>query len=481
MKKLSKIYVWILVPLLLGLNSCSDYFSPDIPTLLPEEEAYKDFLSSRAAVNGLYTGMQDLMTGYVVLGELRGDMIYTGTSANQDLKDIYQVSIKSDNAYLPYRNAFSLIHSSNQVIQNLANLRSAGTTYDEELDNMYAEALLLRTWIYFYLYRNYEEVPYIIEAYDIEATGTDIVEWIESQTEEMVSLPILEDQILTAIPLFDTEKTTETSFFNLTSAYGLLGEIYLWENSYADAVDVLLSSIKTGEGNRFILDRDLENSKWLNIFKGDETANDEIITKIIFDKGEKQQNGLFQLFAGQAVNGNQLAPVKRIEDYFRGTHRFEGTFKGGFFVGKYTRSTDDPYTSDMPIILYRAADLHLMLAEAYNRLGDYDTALDLLNNGSDSLFTAGSKGIRGRVALPGVSLNVDEDAKMIELEDLILFERGLELAFEGKRWYDILRIGKRRNNTDYIANAIMQRFENPDSSAIRNYFADPSNWYLPHE
>jgi hypothetical protein len=361
-------------------------------------------------------------------------------------------------------------------------LRETGTTYDDELDNMYAEAILVRTWIYFYLFRNYKEIPYLTSPYDSEAAELDIVAWLNSSSGLTVGLSVLENDALSAISLLAPEKVSETEFFNRASARALLAEMYLWENRYADAVNILLEAIASGSGNRFILDRDLENAKWANIFKGDETANDEIITRIVFDKGEKQENELLPLFAAHAVGGNQLNVTERIRTRFEGTHRFNGTFKSGLYVGKYTRSSDDPYTSDMPVLLYRAADLHLMLAEAYNRLGETQTALNLLNNGSDSLFTAGSKGIRGRVAMKSLKLTeTDPEEIMLEMEDLIMLERSMELAFEGKRWYDILRIGIRRNSTDYIANKVMERFENPDSLGIRTYFADRTNWFLPVE
>lgn len=482
MKRKLLLKVFLSIVFVSGFFSCTDYFSPDLTTQLPDEAAYKDFLSSRAAVNGLYTGLQNLMSSYVVVGELRGDMLRPNAAASQDLMDIYNLSIKPDNSYLPYRNSYGLIHSCNDVIQHLNTLREVGTTYDEELDNMYAEAVLVRTWVYFFIYRNYNEAPYIVSSYNASASELPVLEWIEENSQERVTLAALESDLQIIIPLFDPTKISETEFFNLSSAYALLGDMYLWENQYEDAVEALLSSINIGNGYRFILDRDLENNKWLNIFKGDETATDEIMTKIIFDKGEKQENELLPLFAAHAIGGNQLDVVDKFANKLVGTYRFDGTFKGGLFVGKYTRSDDDPYSSDMPVILYRAADVHLLLAEAYNRLGEFNIALDILNRGSDSLFTAGSKGIRGRVALDNLQLNsTDPTDKIIELEDMILQERSMELAFEGKRWYDILRVGKRRMEPNYIANMILERFENPDSVSVRDYFSNTANWYLPEE
>ena len=482
MRKHSKIYLLLTLISTLSVMSCSDYFSPAIDTLLPEEESYKDFLSSRAAVNGLYADLQGLMTAYIVTGELRGDMLQPTDKADADLTNIYQLKISPENQYLAYRKAFGLIASCNGVIHQLSELRIKGTTYDNELDNMYAESMLIRTWVYFYLYRSYGEVPYITDPYLQNEAGTPYAEWVEQHTDVMLTMTNLIDDVSLTLDLFDPTKNTASEFFNISSAYAILGEIYLWGDQYFDAIAALSQSIKTGNGSRFILDKDLENAKWVNIFKGDESATDEIMTKVIFDKGEKQENGLLALFSSTSPEGNQLIPVTFITNALKGSYRYNGTFKNIDEVGKYTRTEDDPYTSDMPVLLYRAADIHLMLAEAYNRIGNYNVALDLLNTGSDSLFTAGSKGIRGRVALSSLKLEsqAPEDI-LLELEELILDERGRELAFEGKRWFDILRIGKRRNDPDFISDKIIKRFDNPDSLFVKNYFADSRNWYLPAE
>jgi len=71
-----------------------------------------------------------------------------------------------------------------------------------------------------------------------------------------------------------------------------------------------------------------------------------------------------------------------------------------------------------------------------------------------------------------------------DTEDLIIAESGLETAFEGNRWGDLLRIALRRQATDpnYLANKIGAKFDAAGSSqagAIRAKLADPANWYLP--
>jgi len=71
-----------------------------------------------------------------------------------------------------------------------------------------------------------------------------------------------------------------------------------------------------------------------------------------------------------------------------------------------------------------------------------------------------------------------------DTEDLIIAESGLETAFEGNRWGDLLRIALRRQATDpnYLANKIGAKFDaahSTDAGTVKAKLADPANWYLP--
>lgn len=467
----------------LSVSSCQKFFDPDLSDSLSEKDAFSDVLSSRSAVNGLYALAQDIMTSYVVLGELRGDLLKVTSAADQDLKDIYNLVNKAGNSYFPQMKAYTLVANCNDVAFHLEEALKRGTSYDKDLKNMYAETITLRTWVYFYLYRTFGNVPYLTKDYTASGGSGSIEEWLAANGSTSVNLAQLMSDVEAVIPDYfpASQSIAYTQYFNLASAYALLGEMELWDNDYAAAIESLTSSIKTSS-SRFILDADLKTTKWLNIFKGDETANDEIMTKILFNKAEKQENGLLPLFSDLSPNVMKLQPTNKIISDLAGTNRYSGTFSSTGGIIKYTRTASDPYTSDMPVLLYRAADVHLMLAEAYTNLGFFKLALDLVNNGSDSLFTPASMGIRGRLSLTPLTINgTDLQDSIINMENLIIEEKGHEMAFEGKRYFDLLRIAKRRNDPDYLSNHILTRFDNPDTTNIKYFFQNQENWYLPFD
>ncbi len=60
------------------------------------------------------------------------------------------------------------------------------------------------------------------------------------------------------------------------------------------------------------------------------------------------------------------------------------------------------------------------------------------------------------------------------VEDLIVDEEALELAFEGTRFFDLMRVAHRRGDPSYLANKLGQR-----NSSLATKLLDESNWYFP--
>jgi hypothetical protein len=121
-------------------------------------------------------------------------------------------------------------------------------------------------------------------------------------------------------------------------------------------------------------------------------------------------------------------------------------------------------------------------------MGETDNALLLLNNGIGNAspkppgYTKWSPniGVRGRVYLQAKTIPSTVTNLTEYVEDLIIQERAQELAFEGKRWFDLIRIAERRGDPSFLANKVSAKFEDPAVAAsIKSKLSDPTNWYLP--
>jgi hypothetical protein len=172
----------------------------------------------------------------------------------------------------------------------------------------------------------------------------------------------------------------------------------------------------------------------------------------------------------------------------------DSTYLTESYITKYEIDDQDPLSSD--IILSRAADVHLLLAEALNRMGDETSqkyALMLLNDGVNAVNPkpapysrwSANLGIRGRVYLKAWELSEgllrNPEARMLYIEDLIMAERALELAFEGKRWFDLMRVARRRN-PEYLADKVAAKFATDPEvyNKIHVKLRDPNNWILTY-
>jgi hypothetical protein len=64
------------------------------------------------------------------------------------------------------------------------------------------------------------------------------------------------------------------------------------------------------------------------------------------------------------------------------------------------------------------------------------------------------------------------------VEDMIINEMALEGAFEGYRFYDLMRVALRRGDNAYLADPISLRNGTVDAE-LREKLMNKENWYLP--
>jgi hypothetical protein len=110
----------------------------------------------------------------------------------------------------------------------------------------------------------------------------------------------------------------------------------------------------------------------------------------------------------------------------------------------------------------------LMRAEALAHLGlaEKAEAANLIN------------AIRDRAGLPAYD-PLNENSEVSDFIFAILRERAMELAMEGKRWFDLVRIATNENNPDILISRVVASRLVANRAQVRSRIIDPRSWYLP--
>jgi hypothetical protein len=106
-------------------------------------------------------------------------------------------------------------------------------------------------------------------------------------------------------------------------------------------------------------------------------------------------------------------------------------------------------------------------------------ALAWTNKGQEALDLV--KVIRDRAnALPATE-KAPDPLSATEVSDYIMEERAREFAFEGKRWYDILRNSKRNNyvHIQFLIDVVTKSAPPDRQQYILNKYKDVRSHYLP--
>jgi hypothetical protein len=79
-----------------------------------------------------------------------------------------------------------------------------------------------------------------------------------------------------------------------------------------------------------------------------------------------------------------------------------------------------------------------------------------------------------------VDLTGDFKGKQEYIEDMVMEEKAREMAFEGERFYDLMRVAKRRDDPSYLAERVASKFPASRRDQIFNYLMDENNWYISY-
>ena len=494
MKSFQKIFMNVLlaVGLRSALSSCDGWLE-----IYPQNEQVSDYYWSNkeeveAMLNGTYYYYRNMVTTNLIpYGELRAGQLFSRGAYSSLQEFRIKETDKNISNWGPF---YAVINVANGVLKNAEKVLANDETYDINMLNSHkAEAYFMRALSYFYLVRNWKDVPLVLEPYEDDAQSY----LIRQTSEDSVIMQIKQD-ITTALASgaakeYYTKSWETKGRATKWSLYALMADVCLWSGDYDACINYCDSILMSSSAYAPRLLTSPTHSAWFSIFNPGNS--NESILELQWSEEEEQLCNLPVLFHDQD-NGRVYAYTQKMTEMFAEEYAITQqklieavrTMYGGFYTRdaynvattsycwKYIGSevltekrTSEHY--DVNFILYRVAEIVLMKAEALVMEGRYAEAAEEVNK------------LRLRSNLPMVEETLDPaSASELEMLTLILDERATELAGEAKAWYDMLRMG-RRNNYQYkdvlITARILEFNQSASSSWLRSVLSDNNALYLP--
>ncbi|WP_044202726.1 RagB/SusD family nutrient uptake outer membrane protein [Echinicola pacifica] len=539
MKKYTRFYAAAVLLALLGLSSCESYFEADEKEILLDENYIGNTNELYSGYMGIAAKVQEVADKGILLAELRGDFLEPTANAPQQLWDIYNYSAGADNELADPSGYYGVIGNANTYIKKAFDFKESNpnAVENEVFEPLISGAIRYKVWAYLMLAKLYGEAVYL----DAPLLGDeDLSKYPRLGFDELISqlISLMEGGVKgidgkkvliwsdLLFPGVNTSSQDLTWNMICPSPEPLLMELYLWAGSYEKVVSIGMPYIYDQGSKRYKLSNEDYNSEWVQFFYRDPiTKTRELINIVPFDYRRGQTHRLIHYFSNTEPNDYFLRPTEvamsrfeaqvrqdgvTVGDRYRGEDYTYWNQNGEWVVRKFSRAhelPDNVYKNDVHIVLYRAADLHLFIAEALNQMGLFAEAEAFLNDGVQNYLSKNEGnlrypldnetynsaintnwGVRRRVDLgpvypEGLDRNDLDSPEKIEayrkgLDLLLLEETCMESAGEARSLFAMIRMAKRWADPSLVADRVSAKYPAGKSDAIRNHLMQPQHWFL---
>ena len=435
-----------------AFSSCKKTFDLLPQAQLDASQMYRNVYDADAAIVGLYGKFTSLAERYIVLNELRGDMLEYTDNADEYLRQISTHSVTAENPYANPRPFYELIVNCNDVLKNFNSMHDAKKMKEAEFQERYSDVLFLRSFLYLQLGIHYGSVPYVTDAL---ATLDDVNN--ESKFPKL-SFNVLLDSLINVSEraTYKDEYASSSTLAVTVDGYPtqkwfvnkkvVLADLNLWKGNYVQAASYYRQVMETGtvgtlNGSYYSMYKvgwdsngDIDhyitysragdastlvtNSQWRIMFELPTTTEGfrrEWVWAIPFDNKFKPENPFVKLFSN--IGGSYLVkPSKNATDMWDNEQQKSASAATGtpgipydargqlswkningqpvvmkFLYNYINNNTNLPINvlqKDSKWFLFRQTQLHMRFAEAANRVGRYRLAWGLLNSGIAGAYPA---------------------------------------------------------------------------------------------
>ncbi|MEO7310737.1 MAG: RagB/SusD family protein [Chitinophagaceae bacterium] len=435
--------------LLVSAFSCKKIYDLQPLNQLDVKQAYQTVSDADAAVVGVYGKFMGLAERYILLNELRGDMVEYTANADGYLKELSTHNVSADNPWANPRPFYEVIINCNDVLANFDIMKRDNKMKVVEYNQRYSDIACLRAFLYLQLGIHYGEVPYVTDPLATVDAIRDAAKFpkltfntlLDSLLSNTQALPWKDPYPSGTSLNVSVDGYTTPKFFAFKKM--IIGDLNLWKGNYTAAAtnyrEIMETATSGATGERYYVQYRLgwsgssvdhyitysragdastlvtEGAQWRYMFERpqDNGFDYEWLWVMPFDYKFAPANPFVKLFS--PIGGDYLLKPSQdaIDRWNSQTQRASGVagstnglpydargqlswkmIAGQPTIMKYLynyiqNSTGvplNPLQKTSKWFIMRQTHLHLHFAEAANRAGRYGLAFGIANQGIAAVY-----------------------------------------------------------------------------------------------
>ncbi len=428
--------------------SCEDFLDQTPQTTRSVASAYKTNADFKTAIVGNYAVLKDakmygnggINSTMLWLTEVVSDNATYGfpkaasTISNFEI-DEFNFNLANTIITSAYTGNYVGIGAANTILDKLP-----GANFDAALKNRYeGEARFLRAFFYFNLVRLFGDVQLVEHAFTDPYAANNLPRTEASKIYDLIiaDLSFAESNLPASIPANEEGRASKWA------AEALLAKVYLTRQNYELAATKLNEIITSG-----VFDITKTSYAATFNFATSYANNKDVIFGVYYKTGLMSQGSALwsdmvpasvsgSLFGTTSTGWGFMQPTADMENAYEPNDLRKGVSIATSYVAangntinvrycvKYKQTGPQAGDADTDLPLLRYADVLLMYAECLNEQNQPSGAEPFLNQ------------VRTRAGLTGKT-GLDQSEMRLAIEQ----ERRVELAFEGHRWYDLVRTNR---------------------------------------
>lgn len=436
-----KYYISCSIILLTLFTSCSEVLEPTPYDIRTDDLILKTSADVPLVRIGLYSAFRAMTSSIVIAGDFTADHIkHNGTFASYQEFGTKQITSTNSDVAAFWGVIYATVYRSNFILEKLPTVSGVSTV---DRNTLTAEARFLRGLSNFFAVYTYGDVPLVTTTE--QTTNRNI-----GRTAKATVLAAVLADYQAALTNLPDDSSTGVAYLSKRVVHAALARFYLYQKNWVQAETYATQVISSG---KFTLVPDYSTIVNINftaesIFEVGYTENDDAATlnNLFVNRREVIPSDQAIIALNSSESGTRVATITFNSQQQQGSDN-------GWTVRKYGIARDGNGNN----VVFRLAEMYLIRAEARAQQGKLAGTTGAISDINQ---------LRTRAKAPAVTAVTQADI-LLTVER----ERQYELAFEGHRWYDLVRTGRAQVVMSAFSPNWNSRYELwpiPQSEILRN-------------